>query len=84
MQWEAAAAMVLGYIGQHFKAVKNISTPVVQGIMLLCAVGLFALKNPPTQPITSWVMEAVMWGLAVIGTASAAAGLGLAPKTDSK
>lgn len=84
MQWEAAVAVVLGYVAQHLKAIKNIPTAGVQAVLLVVAVGLFALKTPPSQPITAWIMNAIMWGLAAIGTASVSAAVGIAPKTDSK
>lgn len=84
MDWQHAVILLVGYLGQWLKSFKNIPTPVAQGVLSAIAVALYALQTPPSQPITAWLMSAVMWALAVLGAASAAAGLGIAPKTDSK
>lgn len=84
MEWQQAVIVILGVIGQHLKAFKNIPTSAVQAILLLLGVGCFALQNPPSQPLTSWVISAIMWGFAVIGVASGSASIGVAPKTDSR
>lgn len=84
MEWEKAVAIVLGYVGQHFKAKQGINTAVVQGVLAVVALGLYALQTPPSQPYNEWLMDGIMWGLAAIGAASLSAGMGIAPKTDSQ
>lgn len=84
MDWQHAAVLVIGYLGQHLKAIKNIPTSGVQAILLAIGIALYALQTPPAGPLTAWLMNAVMWGLTVIGAASTAAAINLAPKTDSR
>lgn len=84
MDWQHAAVLVIGYLGQHLKAIKNVPTTYAQAILLVVGVGLYALQTPPAGPLTAWLMQAVMWGLTVIGAASTAAAVGIAPKTDSR
>jgi len=74
------ANIVLGYVGQWFKAHKAVSTSATQTAMFLIGAGIHAAwaHTGPT-----WAAEAIVWGASINGFASSSAGLGLAPKTDS-
>ena len=85
MTWEAAAAALVAYVGQHVKAIKGIPTWAPQDAMLIAGIGLYALQKPPGgNPLNEWFMEAVMFGFAIVGVASRLGTSGLAPATDSK
>ncbi|NBR66823.1 MAG: hypothetical protein EBT79_06005 [Actinobacteria bacterium] len=84
MDWQHAAALLLGYLGQWLKSFKNIPTAATQVALASVAIFLFALQTPPTQPLTSWVMQAITWAFAVVGVASVSAATRIAPKTDSQ
>ena len=84
MDWQHAAALLIGYLGQWLKSFKNIPTAATQVVLALVAVFLFGLQTPPTAPLTSWLMQAITWAFAVIGVASVSAAARIAPKTDSQ
>lgn len=75
----------LGYIGQHVKAIKGIPTWVAQAVLAVSAVAAFALLQlPQAGHVREWIVSAIGFALSALGVASLSAGVGLAPKTDSK
>lgn len=81
--WAMTAGILLAYLGQWVKAMKGFPTWAAQSVIVLAALGLYALDVPPAQPLSVWAKGAIVWGLAVLGGSSLAAGVKLAPRTDS-
>lgn len=81
-EWQMVAAAILGYVGQWLKAFQKFPTGLVQAVLVVVAVGLFALDTPFKNDLT-WYKSAIMWALSVLGVSSLAAGAKLAPSTDS-
>lgn len=81
--WALVAGVVVAYLGQWLKAMKSVPTPVAQGVIVLAAAGLYALDVPPAAPWSAWAKGGIVWGLAVLGGSSLAAGVKAAPRTDS-
>lgn len=82
MDWQAFAAIALGYVGQWLKAFKKFPTWGVQLTLGLAAVGLYALDTP-FRADPAWFKAALMWAFSVLGVASVAAAAKAAPPTDS-
>lgn len=88
MEWNVVAAAIVAWLGQFFKAKKNIPTWAAQGGIAAVALVLYAIGNWPTavsgvEGWMSWVRDGAGWALAVLGGSSLAAGIKAAPKTDS-
>ena len=80
MSWEAFAAAAIAYAAQWAKA-SNIDNRIVVIASGLIGIALYAVKVHPSPPFDQWIVNAIMWAMAVIGGASAAGHLGLAPAT---
>lgn len=83
MDWTALASVVLGWLGQHLKAYKQVPTSVTQAGLVAIGLAFYALGHP-FQPTPDWYQNGIAWAFAILGVGSMAAGTGLAAKTDSK
>ncbi len=81
--WALTAGVIVAYLGQWLKAIKGFPTAAAQAVIVVVALGLYALDVPPAQPWSVWAKGAIVWGLAVLGGSSLAAGVKAAPRTDS-
>lgn len=81
--WALTAGILLSYAGQWLKAIKGFPTAGAQCIIVAMALVLYALDVPPVAPWPAWLKGAIVWGLAVLGGSSLAAGVKAAPRTDS-
>lgn len=86
-QWQGQAAIIaaLGYFGQWLKSIKAFPTWAAQACIAISAVAAFALlKVPEAGHASEWLRDAVGFAVMALGVSSLSAGMGLAPKTDSK
>jgi hypothetical protein len=77
-----AAIAVVSFLGQHAKAYKQVPTWLVQGVLVGVGFAFYAYghRDPGAA---DWLRDGVMWSLGLPGIASIAAGVKLAPQTDS-
>jgi predicted benzoate:H+ symporter BenE len=77
-----AAIAVVGWLAQFAKAHKQIPTALVQGVLLGIGFAFYAYghRDPAAE---NWLRDGIMWAFGLPGFASVAAGVKLAPQTDS-
>lgn len=77
------AAVALSYAGQWMKGQKRIPTIAVQGVLLGIGFAFYWLSHP-FSGADGWLRDGLMWSSGLPGIASMSAGVGIAPKTDSR
>ena len=87
MEWQAAAAVIGGIIGQFFKSYQNIPTIWPQLVMLLTGTVVYVAFNPPKADgwaLVQYLIVALVSGASVNGFASLTGTAISSLKTDSK
>ena len=77
-----AAIFLIGFIGQHAKAYKQIPTWIIQAVEL--GIGFaFYMYGHPDLTVTNWFVDGLVYACGIPGISSIAAGSKMAPATDS-